>query len=162
LVDIRQGIDVPTARLQLSSRTKSVIGFAAGEPDFPTPEHIVAAARAACGEPRMQKYGPTAGLPEQRAGIAAKTLRDSGLAVEPDQVIVTNGAKQAVFSALAAVLDDGDDVLLPAPYWTAYEEAARWVGAPGYARLSYARDDEALSEGMARMADVIGKGLDGS
>ena len=77
----------------------------------------------------MQKYGPTAGLPELRAAIAAKTARDSGLAVEANQVVVTNGGKHAVFNALAALLDDGDEVLLPAPYWNTFEEAAKLAGA---------------------------------
>ncbi|NLT56433.1 MAG: pyridoxal phosphate-dependent aminotransferase [Actinomycetales bacterium] len=106
-----------------------VIGFGAGEPDFPTPEHIVEAARQACGELAMQKYGPTAGLPALREAIAAKTLRDSGYAVTAEQVVVTNGGKHAVFAALAAVAGEGDEVLLPAPYWNTYEEAAKYTGA---------------------------------
>lgn len=113
----------------LRAAGEDVIGFGAGEPDFPTPGHIVEAAREACGELRMQKYGPTAGLPELRAAIAAKTARDSGLAVEANQVVVTNGGKHAVFNALAALLDDGDEVLLPAPYWNTFEEAAKLAGA---------------------------------
>src|SRR5580700_229425 len=93
----------PSATLAVDARAKalkaageSVIGFGAGEPDFPTPAHIVAAAEVACRDPRAHKYTPTAGLPELRAAIAAKTLRDSGLGIEASQVLVTNGGKQAI------------------------------------------------------------------
>ena len=102
-----------------------MIGFGAGEPDFPTPDYIVAAAQRACGEPRFHKYTPTAGLPELREAIAAKTARDSGYHVEASQVLVTNGGKQAVYEAFEALLDPGDEVLLPAPYWTTYPESIK-------------------------------------
>ncbi|HEV2310122.1 MAG TPA: aminotransferase class I/II-fold pyridoxal phosphate-dependent enzyme, partial [Acidimicrobiia bacterium] len=107
----------------LRAAGEPVIGFGAGEPDFPTPEHIVEAAIAACREPRNHHYTPTPGLPELRAAVAAKTKRDSGLDCEASQVVVTNGAKQAVAEAFQALLDPGDEVLLPAPYWTTYPES---------------------------------------
>jgi aspartate aminotransferase len=112
----------------LRAAGEDVIGFGAGEPDFPTPAHIVEAAAAACRDPRNHKYSPVAGLPELREAIAAKTARDSGLEVSPEQVLVTNGGKQAIEEAFAALLDPGDEVLLPAPYWTTYPEAARLAG----------------------------------
>jgi aspartate/methionine/tyrosine aminotransferase len=105
-----------------------VVGFGAGEPDFPTPDHIVAAAVDACGDPRNHRYSPAGGLPELKAAIVAKTRRDSGYVVEPSQVLVTNGGKQAVYEAFATLLDPGDEVLLPAPYWTTYPEAIRLAG----------------------------------
>jgi aspartate aminotransferase len=107
---------------------RDVIGFGAGEPDFPTPAHIVEAAAAACADPRNHHYTPAAGLPELREAIAAKTKRDSGLALDAAQVVVTNGGKQAVYEAFAALLDPGDEVLLPAPYWTTYPEAIALAG----------------------------------
>ena len=107
----------------LKAAGRPVIGFGAGEPDFPTPQPIVDAAVAACADPRNHRYSPAAGLPELREAIAAKTLRDSGYEVEPGQVLVTNGGKQAVYQTFAALLDPGDEVLLPAPYWTTYPEA---------------------------------------
>ncbi len=107
---------------------RPVIGFGAGEPDFPTPGYIVEAAQRACAEPRFHKYTPTAGLPELRAAIAAKTKRDSGLDVDASQVMVTNGGKQAVYEALAALIDPGDQVLLPTPHWTTYPEAVTLAG----------------------------------
>ena len=102
-----------------------VIGFGAGEPDFPTPAAIVDAAVAACRDPKNHKYSPTPGLPELRAAIAAKTARDSGYEVEASQVLVTNGGKHAVYNAFQTLLDPGDEVLLPAPYWTTYPEAIK-------------------------------------
>jgi aspartate/methionine/tyrosine aminotransferase len=105
-----------------------VIGFGAGEPDFPTPDYIVEAAAAACRDPRNHRYTPAAGLPELREAIAVKTARDSGLQVGAAQVLVTNGGKQAVYAAFATLLDPGDEVLLPAPYWTTYPEAIRLAG----------------------------------
>jgi aspartate aminotransferase len=108
---------------------EAVISFGAGEPDFPTPAHIVEAAVEACRDPRNHRYTPTAGLPELRQAIAAKTARDSGYAVEPAQVLVTNGGKHAVYNALTALLDPGDEVLLPAPYWTTYPEPIALAGA---------------------------------
>lgn len=107
----------------LKAAGEDVIGYGAGEPDFPTPEYIVEAAAAACRDPRNHKYTPTPGLPELREAIAAKTVRDSGYEVAPAQVLVTNGGKHAVYNAFAALLDPGDEVLLPAPYWTTYPEA---------------------------------------
>ncbi|PRY43515.1 aspartate/methionine/tyrosine aminotransferase [Umezawaea tangerina] len=112
----------------LKAAGRPVIGFGAGEPDFPTPEKIVAAAQAACADPRNHRYTPAAGLPELREAIAAKTLRDSGYRVDAGQVLVTNGGKQAVYQAFATVLDPGDEVLLPAPYWTTYPEAITLAG----------------------------------
>ncbi|MDQ1374938.1 MAG: aspartate aminotransferase [Actinomycetota bacterium] len=107
----------------LKAAGEDVIGFGAGEPDFATPAHIVEAAVEACRDPRNHRYTPTAGLPELREAIAAKTKRDSGLEVTASQVLVTNGGKQAVLEAFAALLDPGDEVLVPAPYWTTYPEA---------------------------------------
>ncbi len=107
---------------------RPVIGFGAGEPDFATPGYIVDAARRACDEPRFYKYTPTPGLPELRAAIAAKTARDSGFEVEPSQVLVTNGGKQAVYQAFATLLDPGDEALLPTPHWTTYPEAITLAG----------------------------------
>jgi aspartate/methionine/tyrosine aminotransferase len=100
-----------------------VIGFGAGEPDFPTPDYIVEAAVAACRDPANHRYTPSAGLPELRAAVAAKTLRDSALEVSPSQVVVTNGGKHAVYNAFQLLCDPGDEVLLPAPYWVTYLEA---------------------------------------
>jgi aspartate/methionine/tyrosine aminotransferase len=116
-------VDAKAKALQAAG--EDVIGFGAGEPDFPTPAHIVAAAAAACSEPRNHKYTPTPGLPELRAAIAVKTLRDSSYVVEPAQVLVTNGGKHAVYNAFQTLLDPGDEVLLPAPYWTTYPEAIK-------------------------------------
>ncbi|GLZ12348.1 aminotransferase [Actinomadura sp. NBRC 104425] len=112
----------------LKAAGRPVIGFGAGEPDFPTPDYIVEAAVAACREPRFHKYTPAAGLPELRAAIAEKTARDSGLRVEAAQVLVTNGGKQAVYEAFAALLDPGDEVLVPTPYWTTYPESIKLAG----------------------------------
>ncbi|MBX3031380.1 MAG: pyridoxal phosphate-dependent aminotransferase [Chloroflexi bacterium] len=120
----------PSATLAVDAKAKAlqaageaVIGFGAGEPDFPTPDWIVEVAVEACRDPRNHKYTPATGLPELRAAIAAKTLRDSAVSYDPSQVLVTNGGKHAVFTAFAALLDPGDEVLLPAPYWTTYPEA---------------------------------------
>jgi aspartate/methionine/tyrosine aminotransferase len=131
-VSRKVGAITESATLAVDAKAKAlraagepVIGFGAGEPDFPTPAHIVDAAIAACRDPRNHHYTPAAGLPELRAGIAAKTGRDSGYACGASQVLVTNGAKQAVAEAFQALLDPGDEVLLPAPYWTTYPEAIR-------------------------------------
>jgi len=113
----------------LKAAGRPVIGFGAGEPDFPTPGYIVEAAQRACAEPRFHKYTPAAGLPELRQAIADKTLRDSDYRVEASQVLVTNGGKQAVCQTFATLLDPGDEVLLPAPYWTTYPEAIALTGA---------------------------------
>ena len=107
---------------------EDVVGFGAGEPDFPTPEPVVQAAVAACREPRNHRYTPAGGLPELKQAVADKTLRDSGLQVPAAQVLVTNGGKQAVYEAFATLLDPGDEVLLPAPYWTTYPEAVKLAG----------------------------------
>ncbi len=112
----------------LKAAGRPVIGFGAGEPDFPTPGYIVEAAQRACAEPRFHKYSPTAGLPELREAVAAKTARDSGLQVSPSQVLITNGGKHAVYQSLASLLDPGDEVLLPTPYWTSYPEAIALAG----------------------------------
>jgi aspartate aminotransferase len=112
----------------LKAAGRPVIGFGAGEPDFPTPGYIVEAAQKAAAEPRFHKYTPAAGLPELRQAIADKTARDSGYQVEAGQVLVTNGGKQAVYQAFAALLDDGDEALLPAPYWTTYPESIALAG----------------------------------
>ncbi|AHI01614.1 pyridoxal phosphate-dependent aminotransferase [Kutzneria albida] len=119
-------VDAKAKALRAAGRP--VIGFGAGEPDFPTPEPIVAAAVAAAAEPRNHRYTPAAGLPELREAIAAKAARDSGYQVRPEQVLVTNGGKQAVYQAFATLLDPGDEVLLPAPYWTTYPEAVSLAG----------------------------------
>ncbi|HEY8374328.1 MAG TPA: pyridoxal phosphate-dependent aminotransferase [Pseudonocardiaceae bacterium] len=112
----------------LKAAGRPVIGFGAGEPDFPTPQPIVEAAAAACADPRNHRYTPAAGLPELREAVAAKTERDSGYRVQPNQVLITNGGKQAVYQAFASIVDPGDEVLLPAPYWTTYPEAIRLAG----------------------------------
>ncbi|MDU0292898.1 pyridoxal phosphate-dependent aminotransferase [Saccharothrix longispora] len=112
----------------LKAAGRPVIGFGAGEPDFPTPEAVVAAAQAACADPRNHRYTPAAGLPELREAVAAKTLRDSGYEVKASQVLITNGGKQAVYQAFATIVDPGDEVLLPAPYWTTYPEAITLAG----------------------------------
>jgi len=124
-----------SATLAITSKAKAmraegidVIGFGAGEPDFPTPPHIVEAAEAACRLPRNHKYSPTFGLPELREAVAAKTGRDSGYEVTPSQVLITNGGKHAVFNTMATLLDPGDEVLLPAPYWVTYPEAIALAG----------------------------------
>ena len=108
-------IDAKAKALKASGR--DVVGFGAGEPDFPTPEPIVAAAIEACRDPRWHHYTPAAGIPELRAAIAAKTERDSGYRVDASQVVVTNGGKQALYNTCAVLLDPGDEVLLPSPYW---------------------------------------------
>jgi aspartate/methionine/tyrosine aminotransferase len=125
----------PSATLAVDAKAKAlkaagenVIGFGAGEPDFPTPAHIVEAAVEACRDVRNHRYTPAAGLPELREAIAAKTLRDSGVSVTAAQVLVTNGGKHAVYTAFAALCDPGDEVICPAPYWTTYPEAITLAG----------------------------------
>ncbi|MHA7188825.1 pyridoxal phosphate-dependent aminotransferase [Arthrobacter sp. MDT2-16] len=112
----------------LKAAGRPVIGFGAGEPDFPTPEYIVEAAIDAARQPRFHRYSPAGGLPDLKQAIAEKTLRDSGYAVDPAQVLVTNGGKQAVYESFAALLDPGDEVLVPTPFWTTYPEAIRLAG----------------------------------
>jgi aspartate aminotransferase len=119
-------VDAKAKALQAEGRP--VISYAAGEPDFATPEHIVEAALEAVRDPRNHRYTPAAGLPDLREAIAAKTLRDSGLEVGAGQVVVTNGGKQAVYQAFQVLLDDGDEVLVPTPYWTTYPEAIKLAG----------------------------------
>src|SRR5438270_6108046 len=112
----------------LAAAGEDVVNFGAGEPDFPTPENIVEAAAEACREPRNHRYTPAAGLPELRAAVADKTARDSGYAVEAAQVLITNGGKHAIYNAFATLLDPGDEVIIPAPYWTTYPESVRLAG----------------------------------
>jgi aspartate aminotransferase len=112
----------------LKAAGRPVIGFGAGEPDFPTPGYIVEAAMSAASDPRYHRYTPAGGLPELKAAIAAKTLRDSGVSFDPGQVLVTNGGKQAIYNAFATLLDPGDEVIVPTPYWTTYPEAIRLAG----------------------------------
>jgi aspartate/methionine/tyrosine aminotransferase len=112
----------------LKAAGESVIGFGAGEPDFATPDHIVDAAAAACRDPKNHRYSPAGGLPELKAAIAAKTMRDSGYEVDPAQVLVTNGGKHAVYNTMAALIDPGDEIILPAPFWTTYPEPVRMFG----------------------------------
>ncbi len=107
---------------------EDVIGYGAGEPDFPTPDYIVEAAVAAAKDPRFHRYTPAAGLPELREAVAEKTARGSGYSADASQVLITNGGKQAVYAALAALIGPGEDVLVPAPYWTTYPEAIRLAG----------------------------------
>ena len=125
----------PSATLAVDAKAKAlkaagrpVIGFGAGEPDFPTPAHIVEAAVEACRKPANHRYTPAQGKPTLREAIAEKTLRDSGVAVSAGDILVTNGGKQAVYQSFAAVVDPGDEVILPAPYWTTYPEAIRLAG----------------------------------
>src|SRR3954471_4080681 len=112
----------------LKAAGEPVIGFGAGEPDFPTPPHIVQAAIEAASDPKNHRYTPTPGLPELREAIAVKTARDSGYEVAASQVLVTNGGKHAVYNTLLTLLDEGDEALLPAPYWTTYPEPIRLAG----------------------------------
>jgi aspartate aminotransferase len=132
----RVGAIQESATLAITQKAKAlraagepVIGFGAGEPDFPTPQHIVDAAIAACSDPANHKYTPASGLPDLRAAVAEKTMRDSGFACEAANVIVTNGGKQAVANAFAVLCDPGDEVLVPTPYWTTYPEAIALTGA---------------------------------
>jgi aspartate aminotransferase len=124
-----------SATLKVDSKAKAliangrpVISYAAGEPDFPTPAHIVEAAAIAVRDPKNHRYTPAAGLPEMKEAIVQKTLEDSGTKITPSQVIVTNGGKQAVYQAFQVILNDGDEVLVPAPYWTTYPEAIKLAG----------------------------------
>ncbi len=132
----RIGAITESATLAITAKAKSlkaagepVIGFGAGEPDFPTPPHIVEAAVAACQDPVNHKYSPAGGLPVLKEAIAAKTLRDSGVEVDPAQVLVTNGGKHAVYNTFETLLNPGDEVLVPTPYWTTYPEPISLAGA---------------------------------
>ncbi|AVG23026.1 Aspartate/methionine/tyrosine aminotransferase [Pontimonas salivibrio] len=138
----------PSATLKVDQKAKAlkaegrpVISFAAGEPDFPTPAHVVEAAAAAVRDPKNHRYTPAVGLPELRQAIAEKTARDSGWSVDASQVVVTNGGKQAVYQACQAVLDAGDEVLVPAPYWTTYPEAIELTGAKAVSVFAGADQD---------------------
>lgn len=126
----------PSATLAVDAKAKAlkaqgrpVVGFGAGEPDFATPDYIVESALEAARNPAMYRYTPASGLPALKEAIAHKTLRDSGYEVGPDQVLVTNGGKQAVFQAFAALLNPGDEAILPTPYWTTYPEVIKLAGA---------------------------------
>jgi len=125
----------PSATLAVDSKAKAlkaagepVIGFGAGEPDFPTPAHIAEAAAEACLVPANHRYTPAAGLPALKEAVAAKTLRDSGVEIDPSQVVITNGGKHAVYAAITVLVDEGDEVLLPAPFWTTYPEPIALAG----------------------------------
>lgn len=131
----RVGSIAPSATLAVTNKAKAlkaagepVIGFGAGEPDFPTPDYIVEAAAEACRDPKNHRYGLAGGTLELKAAIAAKTKRDSGYEVDPSQVVITNGGKHAVYNAIAGVVDPGDEVLIPAPFWTTYPEPVRLAG----------------------------------
>lgn len=120
---------VDAAAKELKAQGRPVIGFGAGEPNFSTPDYIVEAAQAACADPVMHHYSPGKGLPQLREAIAKKTLRDSGYEVDPNtEIIVTNGGKQAVFEAFSAIVEVGDEVLMPTPYWTTYPEVIKIAG----------------------------------
>jgi aspartate aminotransferase len=134
-VSARVAAVAPSATLAVDAKAKAlraagedVIGFGAGEPDFPTPDHIVEAAVEACRVPANHHYTPTGGLPALKEAVAAKTRRDSGYEISASQVLVTNGAKQAVYETFATLCDPGDEVLVPAPYWTTYPEAIALAG----------------------------------
>ncbi len=134
-ISARVGAIAESATLAIDAKAKalkasgvSVFSFGAGEPDYPTPEHIVEAAVEAARKPASHRYSPTAGLPEMREAVAAKTLRDSGYEIEPNQVLITNGGKQAIANAFATILDPGDEVLVPAPYWVTFPEAIALAG----------------------------------
>ena len=134
-VSRRIGAIAESATLKVDAKAKAlkaegrpVIGFGAGEPDFPTPAYVVDAAVEAARDPKNHRYTPAGGLPELKKAIVAKTRRDSGLEIEPSQVLVTNGGKQAIYEAFATMLDPGDEVIVPAPYWTTYPEAILLAG----------------------------------
>jgi len=135
-VSARLAAIAPSATLKVDQKAKAlkaegrpVISFAAGEPDFPTPAHVVEAAQKAVADPANHRYTPANGLAPLREAIAEKTARDSGWAVDPGQVLVTNGGKHAVYQACQAVLDPGDEMIIPAPYWTTYPEVIALTGA---------------------------------
>ncbi len=134
-ISARLAAIAPSATLAVDAKAKAmqaegldVIGFGAGEPDFATPDHIVAAAQAACGDVRNHRYSPAGGLPELKAAVVAKTARDSGYGIDASQVLITNGGKHAVYTAFAVLCDPGDEVICPAPYWTTYPEAIALAG----------------------------------
>ena len=123
-----QTLAVDAKAKALKAAGEDVIGFGAGEPDFPTPDHIVEAAVTAARDPKNHRYTPAGGLPELKDAIAAKTMRDSGFSCTGSQVLVTNGGKHAVFTAFAVLCDPGDEVICPAPYWTTYPESIALAG----------------------------------
>ncbi|MGH4001229.1 MAG: pyridoxal phosphate-dependent aminotransferase [Pseudonocardiaceae bacterium] len=134
-VSARIGAIAESATLKVDAKAKAlkaegrpVIGFGAGEPDFPTPAYVVDAAVEAARDPKNHRYTPAGGLPELKQAIVDKTLRDSGLDIAPAQVLVTNGGKQAIYAAFATMLDPGDEVIVPAPYWTTYPESIQLAG----------------------------------
>jgi aspartate/methionine/tyrosine aminotransferase len=166
-ISARIGAISESATLAVDARAKAmkaegrpVIGFGAGEPDFPTPDYIVEAAVAAAREPRFHRYTPAGGLPELRKAIAEKTARDSGFEVEPSQVLVTNGGKQAIYEAFAAMLDPGDEVIVIAPYWTTYPESIKLAGGvPVYVvtdeSTGYLASVEQLEEARSERTKVL-------
>jgi aspartate aminotransferase len=119
-------VDAKAAALRATGA--HIISFGVGQPDFPTPDPVVDVAATACRDPKNHQYTPASGLPELKAAIVAKTRRDSNIVYDASQVLITNGGKHAVFTALAALLDPGDEVLVPAPYWTTYPQAVRLAG----------------------------------
>jgi aspartate aminotransferase len=169
-VSARIGAIAESATLAVDAKAKAlmaagrpVIGFGAGEPDFATPAHIVEAAVAAARDPRWHKYSPTPGLPALRQAICDVTARDNGIDITPEQVLVTNGGKQALYNAFATILDPGDEVLLPSPYWTTYPESIALAGgttvvvptdeSSGY-RTSPAQLDEYVTESTRALVFV--------
>jgi aspartate/methionine/tyrosine aminotransferase len=131
----RIGAIAESATLKVDAKAKAlkaegrpVIGFGAGEPDFPTPVYVVEAAAEACRDPKNHRYTPAGGLPELKQAIVEKTRRDSGLEIAAGQVVVTNGGKQAIYEGFATLLDPGDEVIVPAPFWTTYPEAIQLAG----------------------------------
>ncbi|MDZ7577046.1 MAG: pyridoxal phosphate-dependent aminotransferase [Candidatus Nanopelagicales bacterium] len=131
----RIGSITESATLAVDAKAKAlrasgcpVIGFGAGEPDFATPDYIVQAAIAAARDPKSHRYSPAGGQPALKEAVAAKTARDSGLVVPASQVVISNGGKHALFNAFATIIDPGDEVLLPSPYWTTYPESIRLAG----------------------------------
>lgn len=157
----------PSATLEVDARAKAiraaggaVIGFGAGESDFPTPEFVVTAAKAACEEARHHRYTPPAGLPELRSAIAAKTARDSQWHVDAEDVLVTNGGKHALHTAFTILLDPGDEVLLPAPYWTTYPELIALAGGvtravPTSAETGYKVTAAALDDAVSARTKAL-------
>ncbi len=158
-VSDRVGAIAESATLKVDSKAKAlkaegrpVVGFGAGEPDFPTPSYVVDAAVEACRDPRNHRYSPAGGLPELKQAIVEKTRRDSGLVIEPAQVLVTNGGKQAIYGAFAAMLDPGDEVIVPAPYWTTYPEAIALAGGRTVEVLADETQDYKVTVGQLEAA----------
>ncbi|MBB3022973.1 pyridoxal phosphate-dependent aminotransferase [Helcobacillus massiliensis] len=144
----RIGSIAESATLAVDAKAKAlkaaghpVIGFGAGEPDFPTPPHIVEAAKEAVMDPRNHRYSPAAGLPELREAVAEAAKTYSGVEADASQVLITNGGKQAVYQAFAALIDPGDEVIVPAPFWTSYPEGIRLAGGTPVSVFSGADQD---------------------